>query len=115
MLSVKVLADNFAITVGPIRNGWSRGRRYESRRENQINPRQRAIFSVPAGDQFYRFPDQNKLVLTSATGGLIAVIGNDNNRFLFIGASVDSVAPRDGALFLGVNEGDLNDNSGRSM
>ena len=47
-----------------------------------------------------------------ATGGLIAVIGDNNNDFIFIGDSREFVATHDGALFLGVNEGNLNDNSG---
>ena len=46
------------------------------------------------------------------TGGLIAVIGDDNNDFIFLGGSNEFVAPRDGALFLGINEGYLDDNSG---
>ncbi len=47
-----------------------------------------------------------------ATGGLIAVIGDNNNNFIFIGDSREFVAAQDGALFLGVNEGNLDDNSG---
>ena len=40
------------------------------------------------------------------------MIGDDNNDFIFIGGSNEFVAKRDGALFLGVNEGYLDDNSG---
>jgi len=47
-----------------------------------------------------------------ATGGLIAVIGDDNDDFLFLGPRRDFVAQRDGVLFLGVNEGELTDNTG---
>ena len=47
-----------------------------------------------------------------STGGLIAVIGDDNDDFIFVGRSRDFVAQRDGVLFLGVNEGNLSDNSG---
>jgi hypothetical protein len=43
---------------------------------------------------------------------LIAVIGDDNNDFIYGGSERDFSAPGDGALFLGVNEGNLNDNSG---
>jgi hypothetical protein len=57
-------------------------------------------------------PDNDKLIKTEATGGLIAVIGDDNNEFIYVGASREFVADRDGALFLGINEGNLNDNSG---
>lgn len=47
-----------------------------------------------------------------ATGALIAVIGDDNNEFIYIGASREFTAQRDGALFLGLNEGNLDDNTG---
>jgi hypothetical protein len=67
-------------------------------------------WSTPVGDS--RLPDRSKLMGTEATGGLIAVIGDDNDDFLFIGNRRDFVAQRDGVLFLGVNEGDLNDNTG---
>jgi hypothetical protein len=40
------------------------------------------------------------------------VIGDDNDDFIFVGRSRDFVAQRDGVLFLGVNEGNLSDNSG---
>jgi len=43
---------------------------------------------------------------------LLAVIGDDNNDFIFIGLSREFTATRDGALFLGINEGALDDNSG---
>jgi hypothetical protein len=46
------------------------------------------------------------------TGALIAVVGDDNNDFIYIGAEREFTATRDGALFLGVNEGHLDDNSG---
>ena len=47
-----------------------------------------------------------------ATGGIIAVIGDDNDDFIFIGRNRDFIAQRDGVLFLGVNEGNLADNTG---
>jgi hypothetical protein len=56
--------------------------------------------------------DRDKLMRNQPTGGLIAVIGDDNDDFIFIGANRDFVAQRDGALFLGVNEGNLGDNTG---
>jgi hypothetical protein len=46
------------------------------------------------------------------TGALIAVIGDDNDDFIFIGSRREIIAQRDGVLFLGVNEGNLNDNTG---
>jgi len=67
-------------------------------------------FSTPAGIQ--GSVDNNKLMTTEATGALIAVIGDDNDDFLLIGTRRDFVAQRDGVLFLGVNEGNLSDNTG---
>jgi hypothetical protein len=57
-------------------------------------------------------PDSDKLMRNEPTGGLIAVIGDDNDDFIFLGTRRDFVAQRDGVLFLGVNEGDLADNTG---
>jgi hypothetical protein len=56
--------------------------------------------------------DNDKLMRNEATGALIAVIGDDNDDFLLIGTRRDFVAQRDGVLFLGVNEGNLADNTG---
>jgi len=67
-------------------------------------------FSTPAG--MTGSVDNDKLMRTEATGALIAVIGDDNDDFLLIGTRRDFVAQRDGVLFLGVNEGNLNDNTG---
>jgi len=67
-------------------------------------------FSTPAG--MPGSVDNDKLMRTEATGALIAVIGDDNDDFLLIGTRRDFVAQRDGVLFLGVNEGNLNDNTG---
>jgi len=66
-------------------------------------------FSTPAG---IAGTDNDKLMRTEATGALIAVIGDDNDEFLLIGTRRDFVAQRDGVLFLGVNEGNLADNTG---
>src|SRR6266566_1475731 len=67
-------------------------------------------FSTPAG--ISGSVDNDKLMRTEATGALIAVIGDDNDDFLLIGTRRDFVAQRDGVLFLGVNEGNLADNTG---
>ncbi len=67
-------------------------------------------FSTPSG--IPGITDNDKLMRTEATGALIAVIGDDNDDFLLIGTRRDFVAQRDGVLFLGVNEGNLNDNTG---
>ncbi|MGH9871004.1 MAG: LecA/PA-IL family lectin [Pyrinomonadaceae bacterium] len=67
-------------------------------------------FSTPAG--MGGSPDNEKLMRTEATGALIAVIGDDNDDFLLIGTRRDFVSQRDGVLFLGLNEGNLADNTG---
>ena len=67
-------------------------------------------FATPAG--LPSVADNDKLMRTEATGALIAVIGDDNDDFLLISTRRDFVAQRDGVLFLGVNEGNLNDNTG---
>jgi len=67
-------------------------------------------FSTPTG--LPRLNDRDKLMRNDPTGALIAVIGDDNDEFIFIGANREFVAQRDGTLFLGVNEGNLGDNSG---
>lgn len=109
MLNVKVLADNTA-------NGWSnsgwvvkKGQKIRITGKGQVNLGN-GRYSSPAG--INSLPDKDKLLQTEATGGLIAVIGDDNNEFIFVGASREFTASRDGALFLGINEGNLEDNSG---
>ncbi|HYE65260.1 MAG TPA: hypothetical protein VD966_06740 [Pyrinomonadaceae bacterium] len=67
-------------------------------------------FSTPSG--IATLPDREKLMRNEPTGALIAVIGDDNDDFILIGRSREFVAQRDGVLFLGVNEGNLNDNTG---
>ena len=66
--------------------------------------------STPAGVP--AITDNDKLMRNEATGALIAVIGDDNDDFILIGPRREFIAQRDGVLFLGVNEGDLTDNTG---
>jgi hypothetical protein len=56
--------------------------------------------------------DSKKLMLTRPTGGLIAVVGDDNDDFVFLGANSEFTATHSGVLFLSVNEGNLKDNNG---
>jgi hypothetical protein len=70
----------------------------------------RGRFSTPGG--LTGVQDNDKLMRSEATGALIAVIGDDNDDFILIGPRRDFIAQRDGVLFLGVNEGDLADNTG---
>ena len=67
-------------------------------------------FSTPSG--MPNSPDSEKLMRNEPTGALIAVIGDDNDDFQVIGTRREFVAQRDGVLFLGVNEGNLADNTG---
>lgn len=108
-ISVKVLADNTA-------NGWSnsgwvvrKGQRIRITGTGRISLGG-GRYATPGG--IASLPDNDKLMARESTGGLIAVIGDNNNDFIFIGDSREFVATRDGALFLGVNESNLEDNSG---
>jgi hypothetical protein len=65
-----------------------------------------------SGPEGIEAPDSRKLVSEKPTGGLIGVIGADNDDFVFIGRLTEFTATRDGLLFLSVNEGTLSDNSG---
>jgi hypothetical protein len=106
---VKVLADNTG-------NGWTntgfvvkKGQRVRIEGDGKVSLGRNQTSSpsgVPAVE------DQQKLLKNVATGALIAVIGDDNNEFIYIGAEREFTATRDGALFLGINEGYLDDNSG---
>lgn len=108
-VSVKVIADNS--NNGWTNSGWvvKKGQRIKISGSGEI--------SIGGGKTtgaggLYDFEDETKLLKAVPTGALIAVIGDDNNEFIYIGTEREFVATRDGALFLGVNEGNLNDNSG---
>jgi hypothetical protein len=109
LLSVKVLADNTA-------NGWTNSG-FMVKKGDRIKISGKGTISLGVGN--YASPngigsiaDKDKLMASNATGALIAVIGDDNNDFIFVGNLKEFVAARDGALFLGINEGNLDDNSG---
>ena len=108
-INTRVRADNAS-------NGWTntglvvrRGQRLRISASGRIYL-DKIRTSTPDG--LPSIPDRDKLMRNQPTGGLIAVIGDDNDDFVFIGRSRDFVAQRDGVLFLGVNEGNLSDNSG---
>lgn len=67
---------------------------------------------VTAGPDGIEQGDPKKLMSDRPTGALIAVIGADNDDFIFIGKSAEFIAAREGLLFLSVNEGTLPDNLG---
>ena len=108
-INVKVRADNTS-------NGWTntglvvrRGQRLRITASGRVSLGNNR-FATPDG--LPNIADRDKLMRNQPTGGLIAVIGDDNDDFIFVGRSRDFVAQRDGVLFLGVNEGNLSDNSG---
>lgn len=108
-IKVSVRADN-------ANNGWTnsglvvrKGQRLRISASGRVSLGNKG-FSTPSGVP--TLPDNDKLIPTEATGALIAVIGDDNNDFILIGSRRDFVAQRDGVLFLGVNEGNLADNTG---
>ncbi len=106
---VKVLADSTA--NGWTNTGWvvKKGQRIRISGDGKVLLG-KGKSSPPAGVP--SIADEQKLLKNVATGALVAVIGDDNNDFIYIGAEREFVATRDGALFLGINEGNLDDNSG---
>src|SRR5258706_8969714 len=107
-ISVKVRADNTS-------NGWTntglvvrRGQRLRITATGRVNL---GANRMATADGLANIPDRDKLMRNQPTGGLIGVIGDDNDEVIFVGRSRDLVAQRDGVLFLGVNEGNLSDNS----
>jgi hypothetical protein len=108
-VSVKVLADNSS-------NGWTNSG-WVVKKGQKIRITGSGEISLGKGNKtaaggLYELEDDAKLLKAVPTGALIAVIGDDNNDFIYIGTSREFIAERDGALFLGVNEGNLGDNSG---
>jgi hypothetical protein len=65
-----------------------------------------------AGPEGVSIADPGKMMPNRPTGGLIAVIGDDNDDFVFIGQTAEFTAPRSGRLFLMVNENNVEDNTG---
>jgi len=106
---IKVMGDNTA--NGWTNTGWvvKKGQRIHIAGDGTISLG-RGKSTTPSGQP--DLEDAQKLLKNVATGALIAVIGDDNNEFIYIGAEREITATRDGALFLGINEGNLNDNSG---
>jgi hypothetical protein len=108
-IKVGVRADN-------ANNGWTnsglvvrKGQRLRISASGRVSLG-KGRFSTPGG--LTSIQDQDKLMRNESTGALIAVIGDDNDDFILIGPRREFVAQRDGVLFLGVNEGDLTDNTG---
>lgn len=108
-ISVRVLADNTA--NGWTNSGWvvKKGQKIRISGSGEVSIG-RGKTTSPSG--LYDVEDSGKLLKSVPTGALIAVIGDDNNEFIYIGAEREFTASRDGVLFLGLNEGNLNDNTG---
>ena len=108
-LSVRVLADNTA--NGWTNSGWvvKKGQKIRISGSGEVSIG-RGKTTSPSG--LYDVEDSGKLLKSVPTGALIAVIGDDNNEFIYIGSEREFTASRDGVLFLGLNEGNLNDNTG---
>jgi hypothetical protein len=107
--NVRVLADNTA-------NGWTnsgfvvkKGQRIRIIGSGSVSLG-RGQTSTASG--LPDLEDTEKLLKAVPTGALLAVIGDDNNDFIYIGSSREFTAGRDGTLYLGVNEGNLGDNTG---
>lgn len=108
-VGVKVLADNTA-------NGWTNSG-WVVRKGQKIKITGAGRISLGGGryatpNGIASLPDKDKLMQNESTGGLIAVVGDNNNEFIYIGDAREFTATQDGALFLGINEGNLSDNSG---
>jgi len=56
--------------------------------------------------------DPRRPILDKPTGGLVAVIGDDNDDFVFVGTSTEIYAQHSGIIFLLLNERSAQDNSG---
>ena len=107
--SVKVIADN--TSNGWTNSGWvvKKGQRIRITGDGNVSLG-KGKSSTPSG--LPELDDNQKLLKNVATGALLAVIGDDNNDFIYVGSEREFVATRDGALFLGINEGFLDDNTG---
>lgn len=64
------------------------------------------------GPEGVNMRDPDKLIPDKPSGAVIAVIGDDNDEFIFIGPALELVATRSGRLFLMINDSKLDDNTG---
>jgi hypothetical protein len=107
--NIKVTADN--TSNGWTNSGWvvKKGQRIKIAGDGSVSLGRGQ--TTPASGIATLNDDQN-LLKNVPTGALVAVIGDDNNDFIYIGAEREFTATRVGALFLGINDGKLEDNSG---
>lgn len=111
-----VFQVNVRVRADSTTNGWTnsglvvrKGQRLRISSSGRVSLGQ-GRFSTPAG--IATLSDRGKLMQNEPTGALIAVVGDDNDDFILVGGRREFVAQRDGVLFLGVNEGELGDNTG---
>jgi len=114
--SGKTIPINMKVSAGNENNGWTstgfvakKGQRIRITATGKVSLGKLGS-STPGG--MAAVADRDKLMSGEPTGALIAVIGDDNNDFVLIGTSKEFIATRDGMLFLGLNEGFLDDNAG---
>lgn len=108
-LNLKVRADN--ASNGWTNTGWvvKKGQRIRISGTGEVSLG-KGKTSTPGG--LWDLEDETKLRQAIPTGAMLAVIGDDNNDFIYIGTDKEFTAERDGVLFLGINEGNLDDNTG---
>lgn len=113
---MKAIAWNIRVTADNTSNGWTntgwvvkKGQKIRISGDGKVSLG-KGKNSTPSGVP--ELEDSQKLLKNVATGALIAVVGDDNNDFIYVGAEREFTATRDGSLFLGINEGNLDDNSG---
>jgi hypothetical protein len=103
------------VAVVPAKDDWTYANLVVRRGDRvQVNASGRVKISATreSGPEGVELDDKNKLITDRPTGALIAVIGDDNDDFIYLGREGEFTATRDGKLFLSVNEGDLTDNAG---
>jgi len=115
-IGAKPIVLNVSVLANDSSNGWTnsgwvvkKGQRIKIMGEGEVSLG-KGNKSGPSGS--YTLEDEGKLLKSVPTGALLAVIGDDNNDFIYIGADREFTATRDGTLFLGLNEGNLKDNTG---
>lgn len=64
------------------------------------------------GPEGIELKDPAKMMAQKPSGGLIAVIGDDNDDFVFVGRGTELIARRSGRLFLMINDSRYEDNAG---
>ena len=114
--NVKPIELNLKVRADSASNGWTntgwvvkKGQRIRISGTGEVSLG-KGKTSTPGG--LWDLEDATKLLKAVPTGALIAVIGDDNNNFIYIGNDDEFTAERDGVLFLGINEGNLDDNTG---